>query len=428
VGTIGGPLPEPPGVELTPSEIEARFRWARRQGHIAYLWPDVPVDAWRACAREIEHATRDALALDDRHVELVLPPGADTRAAGIAAFTSGMGPLLGHWISRNRLTAAADLAALLGVHLDHGRRRADTMRDALLATLDVLAARGIEAVIVKSAHTAGAYFEEPGVRPAADIDLVVPPRRAGEAAKALAAQGYQLIKAQRRPWKSDWVPPTAPRALRSIELTHADNPFTVELHDSLDRDFFGVRTLRLGKLGPGNTVPSPGIHPASHVLTQPWLTVFLAAHASEELHQLQLIRIVELVQVLRRDLTDGHTDWPELMSAIRFVDGTRFVYPAFELAEQLVPGLVDPAARAELRAAAPLRMRRVLERMSPGTAQRLEGLSIDERFLWVGGPFDMLRRLALLVWPTRGQSRPLRHVYGDRFTRLLRGRVSLRRR
>lgn len=428
MGTIGVSLPEPPAVELTPAEIEARFRWARKQGHVGYLWPDVPVDAWRACVREIEHATRHVLAVDHRAVELVLPPGSDARAAGIAAFTSGMGPLLGHWISTGRLAAAADVASLLRLHLEHGRRRAAAMRAALLATLDLLGERGIETVVVKSAHTAGTYFEEPGARPAADIDLVVPSRRAAQAAKVLAAAGHVLLKAQRRPRKSDWAPPGAPRVLRSIELTHADNPFTIELHDSIDRDFYGVRMLRLGQPGPGNTVPAPAIHPAALVLAQPWLTVFLAAHASEELHQLQLIRIVELVHVLQRDLAGGFTDWPELMSAIRFVDGMRFVCPAFELAEQLVPGIVHPAARAELQAAATPRMRRVLERMSPGTAQRLEGLSLDERFLWVGGPFEMLRRLALMVWPTRGQSRALHHVYGERFARLLRGRVSIRRR
>jgi hypothetical protein len=427
VGTIGGVVRSPPGLELTSAEIEARFRWARKQGHVAYLWPDVPVDAWRACLREIEHATRLVLGSGRRDVELILPPGGDAQAAGIAAFTSGMGPLLGHWLAAGRLTAPPDVTSLLRIHLDHGRRRSARMREAMHATLQLLAANEIDTVVVKSAHTAVTYFDEPGVRPAADIDLIVPARRAAEAARVLAADGYTLLKAQRRPWKSDWSPPGSPRVLRSIEMTHADNPFTVELHDSIDRDFFGVRTLRFGRLGPGNTVPAPEIHAWARVLAQPWLTVFIAAHASEELHQLQLIRIVELIQVIRRDIGEGHTDWPEVMSAIRFIGGLRFVYPAFELAEQLSPGIVDPVARAELQAAATPQMRRVLERMSPGTAQRLEGLSLDERFLWVGGPFEMMRRVGLLLWPTRGQSRALHHVYRERVTRLLRGRVSMRR-
>jgi hypothetical protein len=428
VGRISGPrAPAIHAFELTPAEIEARFRWARHQGHIAYLWPDVPVDAWRACLREIEHVTRLVLSTDRAAIEFQSPPGADTRATGIAAFTSGMGPLLGYWIDSGRIAAPADLAALLMLHLEHARRRAERMQRALIGTLDRLAAHDVEVVIIKSAHTARIYFPEPGVRPAADLDLVVAPRNVPVAVRVLEDEGYVRLKAQRKPYKSDWAPPDSPRTLRSLELTHADNPFTVELHDSIDRDFFGVRTFRLGQLGPANTTPAPEIHPAARVLLQPVLALSLAAHASEELHQLQLVRIVELVEVIRRDIGEGRTDWRELMATLRWTGGLRFVYPAFELAEQLAPGTVDEAARSELSAAATPRMRRVLERMGPGTAQRLEGLSLDERFLWTRGPAEILRRLAHMLWPTRGESRPLSNVYGERFNRLMRGRVSLRR-
>jgi len=413
------------GVEQSAAEIEARFRWARKQGHIAYLWPDVPVHAWRSCLHEIERVTQQVLAGAGPRVDWVRPPGTDARAAGIAAFTSGMGALLGHWIETGRVHAPPELAALLRLHLDHGRRRAARMANALHAALELLHSHDVPVLVVKSAHTAGEYFPEPGVRPAADIDLVVAPADVPVAAAALGAAGYVLLKSQRRPYKSDWAPPAQPRILRSIELTHAENPFSIELHDSIDRSFFGVRTLRLA--ASGLTAPASGIHPAASVLTQPMLTLYLAAHASEEVHQLQLVRIVELVLVLTRDGADGRLDSAELLRLIRETGAARFVYPAFELTEQLVPGTVPEEIRAELRAAATPRMRRVLESMSPATAQRLEGLSLDERFLWASGLIETMRRLFHMIWPTFGQSGSLARVYFDRVSRIVRGRVSLRR-
>jgi hypothetical protein len=214
--------------------------------------------------------------------------------------------------------------------------------------------------------------------------------------------------------------------LRCIDLSHEDNPRTVELHGSADRDFFGVRRLRLGPLDARNTQPAPGIHRSARVLTQPWLTLLLAAHASEELHQLQLVRIVELAEVIRQDRLRGSLDWLELIDLIRRLDAARFVHPALDLAERLVPGTLDPAVRHELADSATPRMRRVLERIGPGTAQRLESISLDERFMWASGSIEMVRRLLHMTWPTRGESQSLLRVYAERLTRLVRGRVRLR--
>jgi hypothetical protein len=72
-------------------------------------------------------------------------------------------------------------------------------------------------------------------------------------------------------------------------------------------------------------------------------------------------------------------------------------------------------------------MRRVLERLGPGTAQRLEGLSIDERFLWASGPIETLRRFADLIRPPHDHAQPIREYYADRLRRLVLGRVTFLR-
>jgi hypothetical protein len=419
--------------EPTPAEIEARVRWARRQGYVAWFWPDVPIAGWRAGLLEIERVaglligrTMPGTRAHNTRLCFDLPDHADARALGIAAFTSGMGPLLGYWIECGLLNGQPDVDAVLRVQLQHSRRRAERMQLATMTALDLLGEAGCEPILVKSAHTSLALFEEPGLRPAADIDLVVESTRYAQAEEALAHAGYRLVKRRRNPRKSDWAPPGAPSSLRSLDFTHEANPFTLELHGSLDREFYGVRTLRFGFIAHLGVVPAPDIHPRARVLAQPLLATYLAAHASEELHQLQLIRLVELALLIRRDVAAGVLDWRELDSLLANRAAHRFTFPAVALVERLAPGTIDPWFLARISSSASERMKGVLGRMTPATAQRLDELSLDERFLWTEGSVEIVRRLLHLFRPPH-DGRSLLRYWADRLTRLVRGRVSLRR-
>ena len=421
--------------ELTPADIDERVRWARRQGYVAWFWPDVPVDAWRASLLEIERVSTALLPLElkdrtshrsSRIAEIFAAGDADARTIGIAAFTSGMGPLLGSWIERGRLRASRAVASVLALHLDHSRKRARRMRLATDAALDVLGDIGLRPILIKAAHTSRTLFAEPGLRPAADIDIVVEQSRFREAEAVLANAGYRLVKRRRNPRKSDWFPPGAPDRLQSLDFTHETNPFTIEMHGSLDREFYGVRTLRFGFIAQLGLVDAPALHTHARVLAQPLLSTYLAAHASEELHQLQLIRLVELALLLRRDSAAGDLDWRELDAMLSDRTAHRFTYPAFSLVERLAPGTIDPWFYERLDGFASKRMKNVLERMSPATAQRLDELSLDERFLWAEGSVEILRRTLHLFRPPSDGRSMVRH-WTDRITRLARGRVSIRR-
>ena len=311
---------------------------------------------------------------------LVLPMTAntrkmDTRKMGVAAFTSGMGALLGYWIEAGRLTAAAEVEDLLGLHLHHGRERARLLTDELHKAVELLAAVGIDPIVIKGAHTAHVYFPDPGTRPASDLDLVIGRDEVVGASRALREGGYVETNRQSRPYKSDWVPPGASTTLRSLEVTHRDNPLTVDLHTTLDRNFFGVGTVSLGSLGASSTrrhvLETSGGRPGGvgvRILAQPLLAASLAAHASEGLHNLSMVRLVELVLVLRRDRARGELVWADLCSVLERADAMRFTYPAFEMAERLVPGTLEPAFRSRLVEAAPARMRRVMA--GPSALQR----------------------------------------------------------
>lgn len=411
-------------LDLEPSLITARFEWAVQQGHPAYLWPDVPMYAWRSCLFEIERATAKILH-GSAGVRLELPEGAEPRALGMAAFTSGMGPLLGLWLEQRQLVAAQPVADLLALHLAHGRLRAARFTAELAAFTSCLGEQGIPVTVIKGAYTAHAFFPDPGARPAVDIDVVLEPGDVRAANSALTAAGYRPSVVQRRPYRCDWIPPSASTQLRSIELTHAENPLTIEVHDSLDRLFGLLHTVQLGPLSDHAVPGTEVLH--TRKLREPANLAFLALHASEQLHQLQLIRLVELVEVMRRNYAQPAA-WADLAALLERYGAMRFGYPAFELAERLVPGTVDPEFRRRLAYHAHPRLRRVVENVSPATAQRPDRLSLEESLLWAVGAWQIVRRIAYLLWPARitRSRRSIAAAYQERLYRLFRGRIGLR--
>src|SRR5205807_10626227 len=141
-------------------------------------------------------------------------------------FMCGMGALLGYWIERGQIEANADLAAILAEHLKHGRRRADEMAVRLYHLVQTLAERNVIPVVLKGTYTARRYFEDPGTRPTADIDFLVSPTEFAPACAALGALGLHPQSIHTRPHREEWGPAERP-VIRSIELSHADNPWMV---------------------------------------------------------------------------------------------------------------------------------------------------------------------------------------------------------
>lgn len=414
--------------DLAPAEIERRFRWARRRGHPSWVWPQVSIPAWRAALAEVERAASQALTDPDALARLTPPADVSTEALGVAAFTSGLGPLLGHWAADGSLEAPPGVRALLRLHLEHGRLRETRIRRELGGALDALAESGVAVTVLKGAHTGPAYFPAPGTRPSADVDLLVAPEDAEETLRALRAAGCGVVRHQERPPRWELLPPTErERKLRSLALTHAESPWTLDLHTSLERDFFGIRRVELVPGHPYRHAPCPAVHPEARVLPQPLLTGFLALHASEGLHNLTLLRLVELVLVIRRDRREGSLEWKALAESLEDAGGLRFAAPALELAERLAPGTLDPSFRERLGASMPPGMRREMEGLRPSGAQRMGRLSLSERFLWASGPVEHVKRALYMLWPgwLRGSPGKLARTYVERLWRLGRGRVDL---
>jgi hypothetical protein len=410
-------------VELDPEEATRRFEWARRSGHPLYVWPEVAIGDWIGSCRAVERALATGLSDPGGLVEVEAPAG--PVALGVAAYTTGCGAILGRWLERGHARACPDTAAVLKDHLRHGRRRARKLTDLLQHVASSFREAGVGAVLFKGGQTAMSLFDEPALRPMADLDLLVAPGDLPAAEKALAAAGFMRIVRQTRPVRSSWRPPGEDGTLRSVHIPHARNPVSVDLHAGLARDFYGVGCVDPGRPGPEDLVDVRGAPEGLCGLDDSTLFVVLAAHASEDLHNLQLVRLVELALLGRRiGARDG---WGSVVERAGAAGSPHLLYPAVALADRLMAGAVAPDLVAWARSPAPAVMRRVVDQLTPGTAQRLDRLGLLERFMWARTPGAVLRRLGHMVAPASvgGSPGALAALYRNRVYRVIRGRVGL---
>jgi hypothetical protein len=348
------------------------------------------------------------------------------RALGLASYTSGLGPWLGWHIERGLLKADDRSARLFGEHLDHARKRWFRLDEELRAVLKALSESGIEATVLKGAHGARRWFAEPALRPMADIDVLVPSDAMSRSADALRAAGYEekVDGRSMHPPRTEWRQAGSSALPRSLMLVHADDPAAIDLHGSLDIDFFGIATVRFGAPDAAFIEEVRLGATTARVLKQPLLAAHHAVHASHGLHGLTLIRLVELSLMLRHDMKSD-ADWAELDALLSELRAERFAWPALALTEQLAPGSVAPALLRRCAEASPQRLRRVVARLRPATAQRLNALALEERFMWSRGLGEHVRRTANMLLPTgrTGPVRRLARIYMERAYRLLRLRV-----
>ena len=332
-------------------------------------------------------------------VALHSPAWPGTRALGIAAFAGGVGALIGFWCETGRVTAEPDVAALFATHLDHGRRRAALLRYELERAIAALAGRGVDVWVLKGMHTGYRYFPEPGTRLSSDIDLLVRPDDWLAARDGLRGLGLVESNHPSQPRDSTWAP-SGPRRVPTLEYVHADAPWTIDMHQTLDRLVFeGLETgLGTPELSAGD-VWQEFSRPV-RILAQPLLFTYLALHTSSHFYGITLVRLIELVLVAQRDFA-GHPDrWEAFGDLVARTESSRFVYPALDLAERLVPGTIDGSVLARIARAAPRRLRRLVRGMTPATAPRLHPFpGLRERFVWLASPRELLAALLWLGWP-----------------------------
>lgn len=139
-----------------------------------------------------------------------------------------------------------------------------------------------------------------------------------------------------------------------------------------------------------------------HVIAQPLLTAYLALNTASNLQRVQMIRVFELVTVLRHDREKGTLDWETLARIIRDTGIARFAIAALELAERIAPGTLDPQFRVEFHRFLSKRMRRVIDASVRSGLHIRASRSIDDLLLWATGPAQVTKAVASLLWPAGG--------------------------
>jgi hypothetical protein len=393
------------------------------------LWPGLDGEVIQSAADAIGVAVAGVLRGERARLDFACS-GDDAarhaRAVGVAALLTGVGPLLGAWILRGELDAEEPLARVLARHLAHARAREARIRAVVLPVLARMESAGLEPGVIKGFHTAHAYFPEPGARPFHDVDVVVPPASIVEAEHQLGEFGF--VPEPRTggiAYKREWLPPEGRGDVWSYELWHARSRWKLDLHDGLNFDSVvrNVRTLQTPRFT--DVLRLDG---ASLRIADPnELIALLAAHASSELYSQRLLRLVELVLVVRRASALGRLDWMAVESSLAERESMRFAYPMLTLTERLAPGTVDASLLARLWGATTPRARAVTSALSPTAPILDRGFSLRARLIWAIGVRATLRRLWRMIAPLEGASRgdQLR-TYGHRAMRLLRLGRSLR--
>jgi len=410
----------PPSTE----EVSRRLAPFVRNLDPGAMWPGLSEGARVAAAHEIERITRAVLA--GRIGEQIDPGGAHgLYALAIAGHTTGIGPLLGHWIETGIVTAAAAISARFTSYLDHSRRRAARMEREVGPALDALAAAGIQPAVIKGFHTARAYFAEPGLRRMADVDVLVPPERVRDAEAALRSAGFRPDSDALHPYKREWIGVDVDPRVFSLEWPDERSRWILELHASLDRIIHPGTVAQLdaerdcmeAKMIAGRSLL---------VLRQPLLLLALACHCSQELNGSRLLRLFEMVKVIRMDSAAGRFDWEEFLAMLRRTQAARFAYPALSLVEQLAPGTVDPRVLALCRQQSTWAARHTVQRLVPaGGALDTRGLL--RQIMFTRGPVAAIQCVLWILWPAAfTTTRGVGTTWRARLRRLRTGMQALR--
>jgi hypothetical protein len=404
--------------EISPEEVRRRVVWARRQGRPAWLWPDVSIDAWRSAMADVERVIRILLA-DAPSTRLE----GDAPAIELAGYTSGAGPLLGLWLEQGRLQTSPAIAVALTRHLAHNRARASSLTQTAVEIVRRLDDRGIRTLVLKGAHTGRTYFPEAGVRPASDIDLLVADSDAAMAESVMDGCGLKFMGRSR--WESCWAPTAGVSAPRSLTYVHAEDPWSVDLHSSLNISAgCGTPLAEFDLRHPMASRSRWSVDAKAGVLDQPLLLLHLATHAGVGWQNLTLLRQIELVLVIRRDFAAGTLSWDAFLELGSKTGAIGYVYPALRLANRLAPGSVPLSVLEICAASAPQAVQRATAQLTPATAQRIDRNSIAEHFMWAQGWRGRLRLAARDLLPADRSWPEFRRIYEERVWRLIRGRVS----
>lgn len=276
---------------------------------------------------------------------LTEPPGADPgwspdtwQAFKLASRVHGVAPLL-HELLQSSPWLAAGLKAWLARQAELNAQRVLRMQAELRDILALFARHEVAVAPLKGSVMTACFYELPGQRPLADLDLLVRPADFERAQALLRQMGYEPAVAH---WKhTEFVKP-GNRTVVSTEFEHPDNPRKLELHRHCRETFGGpvidLTGLMWQHIRPGELLGQPARLPQPEAL---WL--HLLVHHTYHAWQGKA-RLIQLVDLAR--LTPQVGQPTGLLSRI----DARYTYPSLALLRRYFPAAIDEALIAAQQA------------------------------------------------------------------------------
>lgn len=410
--------------------VLARLSEFQRTGDIDSLWPDIAPGERRAASAKIRTAIAGVAGGGGSPPVLTATNRHEARAISVSAFMAGVGPLLAWWMEEGRVEASPLMRESFASHLEQGRLRSALLRGHVARLVSAMRGAGARPILLKGLHTGAEFFPDPCTRPAADVDLLIHPSERMAASNALRDLGFEETRRTVFGGRSEWSPSGRPMGVRSIEVDHVENPWNIDLHEALVRWYFRGTRRDLGEAPFSSTRVVRIDGEEVRVLDQPYLMAFLSMHAGYDLTRIHMVRLLELVFVIRGDTASGQFDWASFAALLERRDLGRFVYPALRLVEDLVPGTVEPILLHRLDSQVSRRMHRVLEAVRRAELGALREPSLDVKLAWAVGMKELAMNISDLLIPS-DDGGTLLEIYrrrmpilGRRITRRLAGRRS----
>lgn len=407
---------------LSEDEVRGRFAWGVKHGTPFWVWPAISIPKWQAALFEIERATRQILS----HGRCDDPLHGEAEDIGIAAYTSGMGPLLGYWLSTGLLSAPQATEAVLKLHYRHNSARMQRLAKHASRAVAQLTAGGVKVTVVKGMHTAFAFFPAPGTRPTSDIDLIVAPEDKAAAQRILRELDYLPERESSLPEEQFWRHSSSCVMPQSLSLTHWDDPWGIDLHTSANRRYSaGSPIIRFDSLISWEAPDRWPLCQGAHVLPVAANILFVACHAGCEFTSLRMLRLVELILIIREAQRRGTLRWDEVLELGHQTATLPSAYAALKLADDLASATVPEEVLLQSMKKVPAAVIRVVAGLSPATAQRVVRCGFDERYMWASSLRGKAKQLFYDIVPANQSVREAIKILKIRFWRIARGRLTI---
>jgi len=413
----------PTSWRLSEDEVRRRFAWGVQQGVPYWIWPASSIPDWQSALFEIERVARQTLS--SGRCDVPLRGKADD--IGIAAYTSGMGPLMGYWISAGLLHAPGATEEVLALHYRHNSIRMERLAEQSSRAVAHLTDGGVKVTVLKGLHTAFTCFPMPGTRPTSDIDLMIPPQDKPAADRILRDLNYRPEHSLTEPAEQFWRHVSSSVVPQSLSYVHQDDPWGIDLHTSANRRYAqGAPVIRFDELIDFVEFGRWPLCQGARTLEPAAAVLFLACHASCHFSNLRMLRLVEMVLVIRESQRLPKWTWNEVVELGLQTKTLASAYPALALAETLAPGTVPENVLWKCKSDAPRAVVHVVANLSPATAHRMVRCSLQERYMWTSSLHGKIKQLLYDVVPLDQPFRSWAKIFKIRIWRILRGRLSLR--